>query len=132
MNNDDKILLLQKQIEEKKAKVESGKRFAPVTNCVLKFREQTYNLNVLQREGLALLLVELHVLNDKALEMELDLTLSGYSIQDWIQDVTSKLSVLDVREEMSKLKQMEQKLSELLSNEKRVELEIEAIAELLK
>lgn len=132
MNNDDKILLLQKQIEEKKAKIEGSKRFVPVTNCVLKFREQAYNLNVLQREGLTLLLVELHVLNDKALEMELDLVLSGYNIQDWIQDVASKLSVLDVREEMSKLKQMEQKLSELLSNEKRVELEIEAIAELLK
>lgn len=132
MNNDDKILLLKKQIEEKKAKIEQNKRFTPTTNCVMDFRDKTYNLNVLTRETLVLLLVELHVLNDKALAMDLDLVLSGYNIQNWIHDIASKLSVLDVRAEMAKLKQMEQKLSELLSEDKKVELEIEAIAELLK
>ena len=44
----------------------------------------------------------------------------------------NKLEVLSVKQEEAKLKQMESKLSQLLSNEKKVELELEEIMKELK
>lgn len=129
--NDEKILLLKKQIEEKKAKIEKNKRFNPVTNCILTFKGQTYNLNVLTQDELKLLYIELDLVHDKMCEMDWDLSLSGYPIATWLEDVKDKLSALQIRDEMAKLKQMEQKLSDLLSDDKKIELEINAIEEML-
>ena len=129
--NDEKILLLKKQIEEKKAKIEKNKRFTPITNCILTFRGQTYNLNVLTQDELKLLYIELDLIHDKMCEMDWDLSLSGYPIIIWLEDIQSKLSVLQIRDEVSKLKTMEQKLSDLLSDDKKIELEINAIEEML-
>ena len=129
--NDEKILLLKKQIEEKKAKIEKNKRFNPVTNCILTLKGQTYNLNVLTQDELKLLYIELDLIHDKMCGMDWDLSLSGYPIIIWLEDIQSKLSVLQIRDEVSKLKTMEQKLSDLLSDDKKIELEINAIEEML-
>lgn len=129
--NDEKILLLKKQIEEKKAKIEKNKRFNPITNCVLTFKGQTYNLNVLTQDELKLLYIELDLVHDKMREIDWNLSLSGYPIVAWLEDIKDKLSVLQIRDEMTKLKQMEQKLSDLLSDGKKIELEINAIEEML-
>ena len=129
--NDEKILLLKKQIEEKKAKIAKNKRVTPITNCILTFRGQTYNLNVLTQDELKLLYIELDLIHDKMCGMDWDLSLSGYPIIIWLEDIQSKLSVLQIRDEVSKLKTMEQKLSDLLSDDKKIELEINAIEEML-
>ncbi|MFB0830237.1 hypothetical protein [Brevibacillus laterosporus] len=42
---------------------------------------------------------------------------------DWIKDLKSKLDIVRRKEEEHKLKVMETKLHQLLSNEKKVELE---------
>ncbi|HBG3789828.1 TPA: hypothetical protein KRH32_000108 [Clostridioides difficile] len=55
----------------------------------------------------------------------------GYDVQDWIDDIKSKLDILTINEERSKLEEMEIKLMELLSNEKKVELEINKIESML-
>ncbi|WP_207306222.1 hypothetical protein [Clostridioides difficile] len=57
--------------------------------------------------------------------------MSGYDVQDWIDDIKSKLDILTINEERSKLEEMEIKLMELLSNEKKVELEINKIESML-
>ena len=71
------------------------------------------------------------LVHDKMCEMDWDLSLSGYPIATWLEDVKDKLSALQIRDEMAKLKQMEQKLSDLLSDDKKIELEINAIEEML-
>ncbi|MCJ0174347.1 hypothetical protein [Clostridioides difficile] len=60
-----------------------------------------------------------------------NLVMSGYDVQDWIDDIKSKLDILTINEERSKLEEMEIKLMELLSNEKKVELEINKIESML-
>lgn len=92
------------------------------------------NINTLQRDGLISLLVKLYSLQSSAIELELlnEYNISGYNISEWIEDLKSKLEILSIKQEESKLKQMELKLSQLLSNEKKVELELEEIANNLK
>ena len=129
-NNDSKILELKKKIEDKKKELGTG-RFSPVTNCNLEFMGTRYNLHSLVGDGLKVLLVELSLRKDKADELELDYKVSGYDLADWITDIKSRLVLLNRGNEEKKLKLMEVKLDKLLSNEKKVELELEEIEGLL-
>ena len=131
--NDDRILVLKKLIEEKKkALLERKVRFTPVTNCILTLGQQTYNLNVCDEDVLTMLMVRLNLYLMSA--KELDVTLpkfNDYDIKVWIDDIKNKLEVLSYKKEEKELKANQEKLDKLLSDEKRVELEIDEIATML-
>jgi hypothetical protein len=133
MTNDEKIIKLKSQIEEKKSKLSKCEKFTPVTNCSLDLEGIRFNLNVQSKEQLTLLRIKLncYLMSVKDLKLE-GVTISGFAIEDWITDIKSKLSIISRKEEESKLKIMEDKLTELLSNDKKIELEIESIEQLLK
>ena len=58
--NDDRILELKKQIEEKKTTLtKKNAKFSPETNCILILDGTTYNLNVLNNESLTFLKIKL-------------------------------------------------------------------------
>ena len=61
-----------------------------------------------------------------------DYIISGYIAEDWIGDIQIRLAILKQREEQQALKAMEDKLLKLLSDRKKVELEIDEIESLLK
>lgn len=132
-SNDQKIMELKKQIEIKKKKIGKIKRFSPITNCSIEVDGVRYNIQVLQKEQLIILLVKLNTYAMSAKELEIldDYKISGFHVMDWIRDLKAKIDVLDLKEEEQKLKAMESKLDLLLSNEKKVELEIEQIESLL-
>ena len=143
--NDKKILDLKNVISTKKSKLKSLK-FTPVTNCSLELDGTRFNIHTLSSNDLTLLLVKLNSLvlsmndlknhrsgssTDNGCFIINSLTLSGYSIQNWVADIKSKLEIIAQKEEENNLKALESKLSVLLSNDKRTELELEAIEKLL-
>lgn len=132
--NDDRILELKKQIEAKKKIISEKKvRFIPETNCVLNMDEMTINLNVCSDDALVLLLIRLNSYLMSAVDLEMsDFEISGYSVTDWIKDIKSKLEVSSLKKEETDLKKMESKLDKLLSDDKKTEIEIDEIANLLK
>jgi len=125
--NDKKIMELKKQIEEKKNKVSKSQKFSPITNCSIEVDGIRYNIQVLTKEQLITLLVKLNSYAMSAKDLEVDFSISGYNVSDWITDIKSKLDFVSRKEEENKLKIMESKLHQLLSNEKKVELEIDEI-----
>ncbi|HBD95570.1 MAG TPA: hypothetical protein DC057_15475 [Spirochaetia bacterium] len=125
--NDSKIMELKKQIEEKKAKLIKSQKFSPITNSSIELDGVRTNIQVLNKEQLTYLLVKLNSYAISAKELEIDFVISGYHIVDWIADIKSKLDFVSRKEEENKLKVMESKLHQLLSNEKKVELEIDEI-----
>lgn len=132
--NDDRILELKKQIEEKKKSIFERKvRFIPETNCVLSMDGMTINLNVCSDDALLLLWIRLnsYLMSAKDLGMS-DFEISGYNVTEWIKDIKNKLEVSGLKKEESDLKKMESKLDKLLSDDKKTELEIDEIASLLK
>jgi len=131
--NDDKIMLLKSQIADKKGKLKNKKTFKPVTNCSLEFRKERINLNVLSKEQLTMLLLELNLIKMSAINLKMldDTIISGYSIDEWMIDIKEKLEVINLTEEARKLQVLEAKLTQLLSNEKKVELEIDEIMGML-
>jgi hypothetical protein len=132
--NDKKIMLLKKQIEEKKATLSKSHRFEPITNCSLDIYGARYNLHVLQKEQLIVLYVQLnsYVTSAKELGYLESFIVNGFTLTDWVKDVKAKLDNVTRKEEASNLRDMETKLNELLSNDKKVSLAIDEIENSLK
>ncbi len=130
--NDEKIFTLKKLVDEKKSKI-TNVRFVPTTNCLISIDGSNFNLNVLDKDTLILILVKLNMYKKSLEDLKIsNFKLSGYSIEDWMTDIKLKLNVLEQKEEANSLKQLERKLEDLLSVDKKIELEIGDIENLLK
>lgn len=132
--NDDRILELKKQIDEKKKLLAEKKvRFSPETNCILDLDGNKYNLNVCGDDVLTMLMIKLNMYVMSADDLDIPVPeISGYSVEMWILDIKNKLAASGIKREENALKQMEAKLDKLLSDDKKAELEIDEIAALLK
>lgn len=132
-NNDDVILKLKKEIEEKKKLVKSSERFTPVTNCSLVLDDERFNLNVLGKEQIVPLMVKLNAYAKSAEELGLsdELEYSGFKVADWLTDLKARWGFINRAQEESRLKALEAKLDKLLSSEKQVELALADIANLI-
>lgn len=133
--NDDRIINLKKEIEKKSQDLNSKKiRFSPLTNCVISFKGNSYNLHVLNKEQLTNLLVGINMFLMSAKDLGYDdsLCICGFKISEWMQDIKTRIEILNNKEEEKKLEQMKSKLIKLLSSEKRTELELDEIEAQLK
>lgn len=133
VQNDEKILKLKEQIAQKKKQLDKSKRFTPVTNCSIELDGVRSNIQVLTRDQLVFLLVKLngYLMSAKALEIS-DFSIGGYRVDEWMTDIQLRIDILNRKDDENKLKDMESKLDRLLSNEKKTELEINEIEDLLK
>lgn len=130
-NENDKVILeLQKKVDIKRAALKKAARFSPVTNCTFELEGQRINLQVLQKDGLIHCLVVLNAYKNSAEQLGIldQYSISGYPLTDWITDLQAKLAFVTRKEEEAKLRTMENRLSALLSSEKQVELQLEAIS----
>lgn len=128
--NDEKIITLKQQINEKKSKLKEVGRFTPITNCNLVLQNERYNLNVLWDTDLTTLLIQLNMYKMSAENLGLNLSevyFSGYPLADWMTDISGRLTHLNTQRDEKALKALEDRLTQLLSEEKRTELELEAI-----
>jgi hypothetical protein len=132
--NDQRILTLKKQIVEKKEKIGKATRFTPVTNCSIEVDGIRHNIQVLLKDQLIALMVKLNAyfMSAKALNVQDEYFISGYHVSEWIADIQSKIDILSRKNEENQLKAMEDKLSKLLSERKKVELEIDEIESMLQ
>ena len=132
MKNDKRILELTKQIEAKRKAIGPARRFAPVTNCSLAMDDnKRYNLHTLAKDTIVPLLVYLNSLRLSADDLGIELPLSGYSVQDWIEDLMARLAHLNAKGELKRLAALEKQLETLLSSDKQTELAVDAIADLI-
>lgn len=128
--NDERIIELKSKIEKKKKELaDKVTRFSPKTNCILVLDGQTYNLNTVRGEELLMLLIKTnsYMISAKDLGYE-DVGLGNYQLSDYLSDIKQKLSVEQRKDEERKLKEQESLLEKLLSDDKKTELAIEAIA----
>jgi hypothetical protein len=129
--NDSKILELKRKIELKKKSLEKV-TFLPQTNCSLELDNQRYNIQVLSKEQLNLLLIRVNMYKMSAEDLDIDCVLSGYGIDLWLTDISTRLNLLSRKEEEKKLKDLEDTLHQLLSGDKKTEMKIQEVESLLK
>ena len=91
--NDDRILELKKQVENKKKEMaKKNIKFVPETNLIIEINGQKMNINVLSEKDLKSLLVILNMYRMSAADLEMnDFEISGYKVDQWINDVKAKL-----------------------------------------
>lgn len=131
--NDEKIIALKAQIEIKKEELKKIARFNPMTSCSIELDGVRYNLHTLDKKQLTSLLVKLNMYRISLEDLEIEeFDICGYNVTDWIEDIKNKLEVINQREEQNKLKQLESKLTKMLSEEKKTELELAEIENILK
>jgi hypothetical protein len=134
MSNDDKILSLREKATNKiKELGKNTSKFVPITSCSIQVDGISYNIHVATKEQLVGLLVRLNAYKMSAVDLNLldEYVISGYKINDWISDIKTKLDIILHKEEQDKLRKLDKKLDEMLSSDKKVELELEQIAKLL-
>ena len=136
INNDERILALREQIETKRKELGKQPRFTPITTCLLEVNGTRINLHTIfsVKEINALLVyVNMYVISAKDLNIDpTEIILSGFGIQDWIEDLRSKANAIVWLEKNAQLLALQRQLDKLLSNDKKTELEINEIANLLK
>ena len=127
--NDDKILDLKAQIEKKKRDIGIVRNFNPSTNCILNIDNVNYNIHTFSKSQIIHMLVKLNsmMMSAKDLGLEDQLEFNGYNISLWIEDLMKLLNITNIRQEQVKLMQMEKRLTEMLSDNKKIELELDEI-----
>lgn len=133
--NDERILMLKKQINEKKTELGKQPRFSPVTTCIFNYQGNRTNIHTLTSiKDINAMLVYFNMYVMSAEDMEInceDIVFDGFSVTDWIEDLKSKKTVIEYTAKKEQLAALEKKLDKLLSDDKKTELEIDAIADLI-
>jgi len=133
MKNDNKIMELQKQIDAKKEQLKEIQIFKPITNCMITYYHGAkLNINAMSINDLKILAIRLH--NDLKSQTELgfsDTLLNGFALEDWKTDILAKIKNLEQKDKLNQLAQAELELQNLLSNDKKTELAIDKISEIL-
>lgn len=133
--NDERILELKKQIEEKKKELGKQPRFSPVTTCMFNHQGNRVNIHTLTSiKDINAMLVYFNIYVMSAENMEVnceDIVFDGFTVTDWIEDLKSKKAVIEYTAQKEQLTALEKKLDKLLSDDKKTELEIDAIADLI-
>lgn len=128
-NNDTRILELKKSIEEKCAAIDGGRKFTPATTCIIQFGTIKINLHTLSVNDLRIVMAVLKCIRHHG---DSGITICGFSLGQWLDDVFYLIEKKQNDELRKQLKISEKKLDTLLSEDKRTELELDAIAALLK
>lgn len=133
--NDERILMLKEQIEEKKKELGKQPRFSPITTCLFDYNGNKINIHTLiDVKNINQLLVYFNMWAMSADDLGIDaeeVTWCGFSVLDWIEDLKSKKAVVEYAAKKEQLTALEKKLDKLLSDDKKTELEIDAIADLI-
>lgn len=133
--NDERILVLKKQIEDKKNELGKQPRFSPVTTCLFMHNGTRVNIHALtsiKDINYYLVIFNLYAMSAGDLGIDnADFEIDGFSVLDWMNDLNNKKAVIEYAAKKAQLTTMEKKLDKLLSDDKKTELEIEAIANLL-
>lgn len=133
--NDDRILMLKGQIDEKKKELGKQPRFSPITTCMFNYNGNRVNIHTLTSVkdiNAMLVYFNIYAMSAKDLDISLeDVSCDGFSVADWMEDLNAKKTAVEYSEKKAQLAALEKKLDKLLSDDKKTELEIDAIADLL-
>jgi hypothetical protein len=133
--NDNKIKLLMNKVADKKSKLGSRPKVSWNTNGVYKFSGGHVNLNVVKDVDQIIGYVSnLLQIRDYATKAAIALSIKareplyeGYLVSDWIEDFKKRIEVIEWEAEQLKIQALEKKLADLISEEAKTQMELEAI-----
>lgn len=138
VSNDEKISILLSKIEERKKELKSIESPKYVTNMIFSGEGyNNHNLNSLSFDGLVELTAFLLRRKEEVTKAEEFLGVkmrnplifgNNFTIDQWLEDVKTRIKYMDINLIKSKLKADEDKLTKLYSEEKKKSIDIDNIA----
>ena len=89
--NDNLIMQLKEKVELKRKELSSFSTPAYKTRLVIDMDGQKININVLDENGLKLLLVKLNMYRLSMKDLGIAVEISGYDVTDWIDDIKANM-----------------------------------------
>lgn len=133
--NDERVLTLKKQIEDKKNELGKQPRFSPITTCMFTYNGNKVNIHTLMSVkdiNAVLVYFNIYAMSAENLGIDYeDICIDGFSVAEWMEDLHAKKAVIEYTTKKAQLTALEKKLDKLLSDDKKTELEIDAIANLI-
>ncbi len=138
--NDDMIKQLMAKVATQKEALGTKPKPSWKTNALFKFNGDThFNLNTVSDSGkLVVALAHLLAQSDDTAKAAQMLGVAapkfewfGYSVEDWVDDFKMRISIIEWEAKKAKLDATQTKLSQLVSEEARTEMELESISKLL-
>jgi hypothetical protein len=138
LTNDEKIEQLLVLVNKQKEKISKIERYLPKTNMTLEIAGVRKNLNVLsdlKELCYAWSFIRRETLQFEEAAAELDIKLDndfqGYPASDWFEDIKYRVNKIRISKERESLKSMETTLENLMSNDLKVERELDRISQIL-
>ena len=137
--NDERILALKNSIKTQKENLKGTVSYQYKTNKIIELNGVKHNLNVIQKESIYEVLIELgsklsgmEILSrNYGFDLATEYLISGYSVSDWMSDLTYQLVKLSIKDKENSLKQAEAQLDKLLSEDKKTELMLDELTKTL-
>ncbi len=129
MKTDNKTLNLLSRAQTELSKMENVKKPNYKTNCVLHLEGASYNLHTLPVENLQLLMAKLSAYNMgyTKLELEDNMSISGFTLDDWLYDLKLKYNLVSQRKKKDHWLGIINRLNGLLSSDAKIEIELDEI-----
>lgn len=136
---DDKTLALIAEIKKQKAEIAKVDRPSWRTNCSFPFQEgssSTVNIQVVSSVkdiiGIGALLLERKTHFERSalmlgVESPPDFTWSGFSLEDWMEDLKLRITKIQIATKRKKLEVLEERLNKIISPELRAQMELDDI-----
>lgn len=132
---DQQVLQLIEQVKTQRAEIEKAEKPNWLTNCSYPGTKNT-NLRV-ENDVFALVRIagELVLSEECSKKAALEIgvsdyvhKISGYVVKDWLSDIKTRVSQIQILEKKEKLRVLEERLNKIISPELRTQLELEAIS----
>lgn len=137
--SDAKIKELFNIVQTKKAEIEKAERPNWRTNCLLTLNDKKNNIQVISDVSeLVHLASELMMKSSYVLAAnhkfgtKVEFSHGGFSLEDWLSDIGTRITKIQITAKKKELVTMESKLNSLLSPEAKAQMELDAIEAMLK
>lgn len=134
--NDDKIIELKKNVVKMREELGTIESFRPKTTCMITIDGERINLNTINKiEKLNYIMIKLHMFEMAAKDLGIgtdNFEIDGFTYSAWMADISAKKNIIAYNEKLKQLKNTEAKLEKMLSEDKKVELELLEIEQMLK
>jgi len=139
--SDQKTLDLIREVKNRKEEISKAERPNWLTNCSFSFVDGNLNgaVNIHVESNIKNLISYVAFLLDKersykeaatvlAIDSPPTFAWNGFSVGDWIKDIKTRISKIQIASKKKKLEELESRLSAIISPELRAQMELDAIA----
>lgn len=142
-NTDQIVIDLLNKVKEKRKSLEKKQKAKWITSCTIGYNPNsvTDRINIQTVSDINILVDICAFLQNKeqafnrareTLQVDVEFSYMGYSVQDWITDLKTRIDFISINTEKKELAALEARIDKLVTNDQRREIELEEILKLVK